>query len=177
MRVAMTGTRPRRTPIVRLTNSSDTAPIRAASRASARNANSMRSARTRSAAEIRGRPGKRLKLTARSVAGPDDQAETVVGPDASAIRRFEVVTVHDAKYVERDRCIATRALAGVRSMRRTRENRLPTSIIERVLGDGKVDVARIRAAPGVATGRFADALFANRSARSTRDREPRRLTA
>jgi oxygen-independent coproporphyrinogen-3 oxidase len=89
----------------------------------------------------------------------DDPARIVVGLGASAISHFDGVIVQNEKHVGAyRRTVRTGALAGVRGVTRTADDRLRGAIIARLLCDGQADIAALSAAAGVDPDRFATAM-------------------
>lgn len=85
----------------------------------------------------------------------DDPASIVVGLGASAISQFDGVIVQNEKHVGLYRaCALSGALAGVRGVVRTPDDRLRGAIIARILCDGEADLAKFYPDPI----RFAEAL-------------------
>lgn len=89
----------------------------------------------------------------------DEAADIVVGLGASAISQFPRLIVQNDKHVGSYRLrVGNGALAGVRGVRRSDEDRLRGTVIERLLCDGAVDLDAVAHAHGHPVPSFAPAL-------------------
>lgn len=76
----------------------------------------------------------------------DEEGAAIVGLGASAISQFDGLLVQNEKHVGRYRLrVGNGALAGVRGVARSADDRLRGAVIERFLCDGEVDVAAVAA--------------------------------
>ncbi len=108
------------------------------------------------------RPDDSLAIAARSGAlrrnfqgFTDDRAPTLIGLGASAISQFDGVIVQNEKHVGRYRMAALGgALAGVRGVVRDAHDHAAGAVIERLLCDGRVDVAALAARHGTTAERL-----------------------
>jgi oxygen-independent coproporphyrinogen-3 oxidase len=90
----------------------------------------------------------------------DERAEAIIGLGASSISQFDGLLVQNEKHVGRYRERAATGLAGARGVLRSADDRLRAALIERLLCDGTVDIARIAAAHDVAPALFQPVLGA-----------------
>jgi oxygen-independent coproporphyrinogen-3 oxidase len=89
----------------------------------------------------------------------DDPADIVIGLGASAVSRFDTLIVQNEKHVGRYRTqVATGELPGIRGVAIDADDRLRGAIIERLLCDGRVDIAAQCLHSGTDPRRFAGAL-------------------
>ncbi|PZU11034.1 oxygen-independent coproporphyrinogen III oxidase [Sphingomonas sp.] len=85
----------------------------------------------------------------------DEPGEAVIGIGASAISQFPGLLVQNEKHVARWRSrVAETGLAGVRGIARSADARLRGAIMERLLCDGRVDMAAVARARGLAPERL-----------------------